>query len=51
VGFELRDRVASALGRYGHDAELLGGALKQALAEYDRKALGDPERRYQDTRW
>ena len=44
AGFELRDRVAEALRLYRHDAELLDGALRQALAQYDRKTLGDPDR-------
>lgn len=50
AGFELRDRVAEALRLYRHDAELLDGALRQALAQYDRKMLGDPEGRYPDMR-
>lgn len=50
AGFELRDRVAEALKLYRHDAELLDGALRQALARYDRKALGNPGRRYPDVR-
>ncbi|CAA9427455.1 MAG: hypothetical protein AVDCRST_MAG03-3008 [uncultured Rubrobacteraceae bacterium] len=45
AGFELRDRVAEALKLYPHNAELLGGALRQALAHYDRRTLGDPEGR------
>lgn len=50
AGFELRDRVAEALRLYRHDAELLDGALRQALAQYDRKTLGDPDRRYPGAR-
>ncbi len=50
AGFELRDRVAEALKLYRHDAELLDGALRQALAQYDRRTLGDPGRRYPGVR-
>lgn len=50
AGFELRDRVVEALDHYRHDAELLDGALRQALARYDRTMLGDPGRRYPGAR-
>lgn len=50
AGFELRDRVAEALKLYHHDAEFLDGALRQALAQYDRRTLGDPDKRYPDPR-